>query len=203
MAEAGSPKLAPPGAGLPFFQRIVLRYLVFPRYSRKMTWERSQRFFEKEGRRILEIAARLRPEDVNRRVLVKPMTGIEDSSRFWSVAMVMEHLTIVGGQIADGLVDLTHGRVPDKKADTAAVKPFENARSDVILPRYRDFLKDFERRTTEEMGDRDAGLKFLHPWFGRLNPRQWMALAAVHQMIHRKQAEEIAKAFLADPSPRP
>lgn len=196
MTDPSMPRLAAPGAGLPFLQRIVLRYFVFPRYSRKMTWEGSQKFFEKEGRKILEIAGGLRPEAFNRRVLIKPTPGIEDSSRFWSVAMVLEHLVIVGSQIADGVVQLTHGQIPDKKADTATVKPFENAPAAVILPRYQGFLQDFARRTTEEVRDREAKVKFLHPWFGMLDPRQWMALAAVHQRIHRKQAEAIVKGLV-------
>lgn len=191
------PKLAAPGAGLPWWQLLLLRYFVFPRYSKKMTWESSQAFFEREGQKILRIARTLKPEDLIKRVLVKPMVGIEDSSRYWSVAMVMEHLTIVGDQIADGVVQISKGRRPEKKADVAAVKPGGDIPADKAVERYQGFMGLFLKKTSDPAINRSSSEKFLHPWFGPLDARQWMALSAVHQQIHRKQAEAIQAGLLA------
>ncbi len=141
----------------------------------------------------MRMARSLKNNQINQRVLVKPMIGIEDSSRYWSVAMVMEHLIIVGTQMADGVVEMTHGRDPKKKADVAAVKPVENLPADTIIPQYQRFLTSFLQKTTKEIGDKASDKKFLHPWFGHLNARRWMAIAAIHQQIHRKQAEAVAK----------
>ena len=51
----------------------------------------------------------LSAEQLQRRVLVKAPMGIEDSSRYWSASMVLEHLIEVGSRIAVGIVELTHG----------------------------------------------------------------------------------------------
>ncbi len=193
MNQPAPPKLAAPGAGLPLWQLIALRYFFFPRYVKKMTWESSQVFFKKQGDNILGIARALNPESLTQQVLVKPIIGIEDSSRYWSVSMVMEHLIIVGTQMADGIIEMTHGRVPKKEANTATVKPFENRPAAVIIPKYQDFLENFLKRTTQGIGDRQSEQRFLHPWFGPLKASQWIALAAIHQQIHHKQAVAITK----------
>ena len=36
-----------------------------------------------------------------------------------------------------------------------------------------------------------TGARFPHPWFGPLDSRRWVALAAAHHRIHRRQARKI------------
>ena len=186
-----APRLAPPGAGIPFFQKMILRYFIFPRYSKKMTLETAQDFFKREGEKILAKARELPAEKITEKVLVKPMPGLEDSSRYWSVSMAMEHLIIVGSQIAGGIVDLGLGKFPQKKADTATVKPFENKSAEKIISEFEAFIKTFLEKTTRDVVNREAPQTFAHPWFGPLNAKKWMALAAIHQQIHRKQIQAI------------
>jgi hypothetical protein len=38
-------------------------------------------------------------------------------------------------------------------------------------------------------------LTYPHPWFGPLNAQQWLAFAAPHENIHRKQIEAIIARF--------
>ena len=58
---------------------------------------------------MIALAEPLSAEQLQRRVLVKAPMGMEDSSRYWSAAMVLEHLIEVGSRIAVGIVELTHG----------------------------------------------------------------------------------------------
>jgi hypothetical protein len=62
--------------------------------------------------------------------------GIEDSSRYWSAAMVLEHLIEVGSRIATGVVELTHGQAASVKADIADVKP-KGQNNEGIVSAYR------------------------------------------------------------------
>src|SRR5712671_4616375 len=88
------PKLAPPGAGLPRSELLIGRWLFALRRatgSRESCNARFQR--ERETIRAL-----VRPLDVDfaaRRVLIERPRGLEDSSRFWSVWMTLDHLRIV------------------------------------------------------------------------------------------------------------
>jgi len=110
------PKLDRPGAGLPFLELFISRYWVLPRAYRRMTWEHADASFQKQGRILVDMARPLSAGQMQRQVLIDRVTGIEDSSRYWSPSMVLEHLIIVGSQVMRGIVELSRGNVP-------AVKP--------------------------------------------------------------------------------
>jgi hypothetical protein len=52
----------------------------------------------------------------------------------------------------------------------------------------------FRHRMEEEVGDRDAGARFDHPWFGALAAYQWICFTPFHQTIHIKQVRRILSA---------
>ncbi len=182
--------LAPPGAGLPAWQAWFLRYLAFPLVCRTTSWDQAQARFQQEGRRILELIGPLTHDQLQQRVLIKAPIGIEDSSRYWSAAMLLEHLIEVGSRVAVGIVELTNGTPVTVKADIADVKP-RGGKTAQIIEDYRQFLDDYDRMVAEDAGDRLSPATHAHPWFGNLSAHQWICLGAVHQSIHRKQLARI------------
>ena len=182
--------LAPPGAGLPALQAFALRHLIFPAYCLTTSWDKALTSFQAEGQKLIALVESLPADQLQQRVLIKAPMGIEDSSRYWSAAMVLEHLIEVGSRIAVGVVELTNGSTVTVKADIADVKP-EGGKGTEIIEDFRQFLDDYARMVTEEAGDRKSKSRHPHPWFGKLNAHQWMCLGAVHQSIHRKQMERI------------
>jgi hypothetical protein len=189
--ETNEPKLAPPGAGIPFGQKVFVRYWFLPRYVRQRDWQTRQRIFRKHGERVLGLLATQSPEALTRRVLVAPMAGLEDSSRYWSVAMAVEHLLIVGSLQARAIRELSRGQVPAGEADTAAVKPQGGIELDTLRPKFTAFLDDFDALISTGLGDRASRTRFRHPWFGPLTAAGWHALSALHQGLHRRQCEAI------------
>lgn len=185
-----TPQLQKPGAGLPFFEALLLRF-AFPRYARKMNWDEAQRLFDKEGEKILALVRPLDNEVLGRRVLIPRIRGLEDSSRFWSVAMTLEHIVIVGQQLEYAIVMLSKGELPDGKADIAAVKPKGLDEPGQAVRSFEAFVEQFRESMNTKVGDRDSRLTFRHPWFGMLNAFQWHFLAAGHQNLHRKQIQLI------------
>jgi hypothetical protein len=139
---------------------------------------------------VLALAKPLSPRQLRQRVLVKAPLGIEDSSRYWSAAMVLEHLIEVGSRVATGIVELTQGREVTVKADIADVKP-RGGKGAEILDDYKAFLGDYARTLDEDVGDRKSRDTHAHPWFGDLNAHHWACLGALHQSIHRRQIERI------------
>ncbi|HEX5036310.1 MAG TPA: hypothetical protein VFX30_04055 [bacterium] len=186
-------RLAAPGAGLPFLEYLVSRYYWFPKFCKSTTWDQAHALFQKQGARLLAIARELPEGQRTIRVLIPRVPGIEDSSRHWSVAMVLEHLMIVGKLMGEGIVELTHGRIPDWDISTADVKPRGGLEGSVVIADYEKFLKRFEQQVMTEAGDRASGARLKHPWFGRLNAHQWLCLAGAHQKVHRVQGERIRK----------
>lgn len=190
MDAQSPPKLDRPGAGLPWYEWLIARYWSFPRFCRRTDWAQADEIFAREGRKILEMVEPLDDARLRRPVLIDRLPGIEDSSRFWSPAMVLEHLDIVGTLMTQAVVELTNGRIPQGKADVAAVKP-KGAEGGDPVGAFRDFLNAIRDRLAREVGDRRSTARFLHPWFGPLDAHQWHCLLAAHQAIHRRQLKAI------------
>ncbi len=187
--------LAAPGAGLPRLQAFVLRHVFFPAFCRTTSWEKALGLFLHEGERVAEAAQSLAPEALQTRVLIRAPMGIEDSSRNWSAAMVLEHLIEVGSRIATGVVELTHGQAVSVKADIADVKP-KGQNNEGIVAAYRVFLEDYQDRLVHQTGNRNAQNTAPHPWFGDLTPQRWVCLGAIHQQIHRRQMDRVIAGLL-------
>jgi hypothetical protein len=194
--ELENVRLAAPGAGLPFLEYLVSRYYWFPKFCRKTTWDQAHALFQKQGVRLLDLACSLAESQRTIRVLIPRIPGIEDSSRHWSVAMVLEHLVIVGSLMGEGIAELTHGRVPPWNISTADVKPRGEMGGTETIAKFEKFLKLFERQVMREAGDRDSKSRLKHPWFGMLSAHQWLCLAGAHQRVHRDQAERIRGALI-------
>ena len=171
----------------------VNRHIAFPLACKLMSWKNACEMFQREGWLILQMADMIPPEKIDQPVLIPRISGIEDSSRNWSPAMVMEHLMIVGRQICQGVISLSHGQKPTKKADIAAVKP-HGGHGREIIAEFRAFLSEYSSLIEERVGSHISRTTFSHPWFGELTAFQWLVLAAIHQRIHRRQLERILHA---------
>jgi len=83
-------------------------------YSKRFLVERSK---------IKSLYSNLTEDNAKARILIKRLPGLEDSSRYWSVYMTLDHLRIVNLSIADVITKLANGAKPKVAASTAAVKP--------------------------------------------------------------------------------
>ncbi len=193
MNRLKTPLLAAPGKGLPFLEHLIARYYALPKFWRASTWESALQLHERQGQKILALAKPLSEEQMQKRVLVHGIRGIEDSSRFWSVGMTIEHLIIVGNEMLDGMVLLSQGKVPNKVASIAAVKPKGENADRSIIAAYETFLNKYRDVLASGLQNRDSKTRFRHPWFGLMTAFQWHCLAAVHTHLHRKQIEAILK----------
>lgn len=188
-----SPTLAPPGLGLPWFQAAFGRYLWLPYLSATSSWEKCSQRLAHEQSRILAMVAPLNDERMTRRVLVSGIIGIEDSSRFWSPAMVLEHLVIVGDIVADIVVALTQGREPPHHVRIADLKPRGGQSPAEAVLEFRESMDRYSTRVRKEIGDRHAEKRWFHPWFGRMSAHQWHCLSGLHLGIHRRQLAAILR----------
>jgi hypothetical protein len=177
-------QLAPPGAGLPFFEMLLgrLGFLFF----RWMTSNQgASRMFLAEGRRMLEIVRTLDTQRAGQRVLIERIMGLEDSSRYWSAYMVLDHLRIVNGKITECLEDLSQGDPSLSVPGIAEVKPDPAAGPDVV-GRFEAGLQEYVSSAVNSLG-KPSSHQHTHPWFGALDMHGWHCLAAFHQRVHRKQ----------------
>lgn len=191
--QQSPPFLAPPGAGIPLVQRLALRYLVKPLKLRSVTFDEAERLWLEANAKLTKELGGIPRFDVTTRVLVPPQRGLEDSSRFWSVAMTARHLTIVGAGIEQLIVGLSEGRTDLPSADTAGVKPELERNHSAAIDEYLNLSRDFHTRLRSAVANKESAATHPHPWFGAMNLRQWYWLMSTHTQIHRKQIREICK----------
>jgi hypothetical protein len=118
------------------------------------------------------------------------LAGLEDSSRNWSVAMTLEHLIIVGEQMAVVQACLAHDEAPPVEVSTAAVKP-QGVLGDDAPDVYEAFSQQYLAET--DTMPRRSTATLAHPWFGPLDVHGWGVLASLHQSIHRRQIAAILR----------
>jgi hypothetical protein len=190
MSDSLEPKLAPPGAGLPKPELLIARLLFALRWrtGNRGTFNAS---FTREREVIRKLAGPLNAADAARRVLIRRVPGLEDSSRYWSVWMTLDHLRIVNRGITETIRKLTHGQAPERKASTAAVKP--SAQVTVEVASAYEKSCDALLETVASADNLKTKLRHAHPWFGPLNAFQWHAMAGSHMGIHRIQIERIVR----------
>lgn len=184
------PVLDRPGAGLPAPELWMARIL-FRNTLRKGSREDFLKRFELERGKIRELIVAIPREERGTRILIPRLRGLEDSSRFWSTWMTLDHLRITNQSFTRVVQALTSGQVPPGKADTAAVKPDPEVGSEIEAD-YENSCDAF-LETVNGVGELHTPLRYEHPWFGPLDAFAWTALAATHMGIHRAQIDRIGK----------
>lgn len=190
------PKLAPPGAGIPWPQGLVLKYFIAPFIAGRTNWSVSEERFDKLTIKILKELEGLNAVEQSTKVLVPPQAGLEDSSRYWSIAMVLEHLVIVGNGISYAISELTSDRLPQGTADTATVKPIGAISASQSVAEFKKFTQTDYKNLVSGLKNKNSKLRFRHPWFGMITAKQWFWVLAVHHRLHLKQIREIKKRLI-------
>jgi hypothetical protein len=188
-----APQLAPPGAGLPWYHNLMLRFYVGPFVAGRAKWTVSEQTFHKVNGRILKEIEGLTEKQLSTKILVPPQLGLEDSSRYWSIAMVLEHLVIVGEGITQGIMLLSNGKIPPVTVDIAAVKPIGAMSASESVNQFKSFCGEDFKKFLQQVGDKNSPLSLKHPWFGPFKTSQWFWLLGMHGALHLKQIREIKK----------
>jgi hypothetical protein len=189
------PKLDKPGAGLPIAEWFVAKYFILPKQLKLDTASAIQNF-DKESRKIEALCAGLSEEQLTTKCLVKRLPGLEDSSRYWSIAMVLEHLVVVHtlmGQVTVALATNSSALANAPKTGTADVKPSGIMSGAEALAAFEKVRVDVLASINAVDANANPDKKHPHPWFGPLNARQWLIFLSLHSNIHRRQIIAIAE----------
>ena len=178
------------GDGLPLLEGIFLKHMLFPLLKNFMTWDKALFIFEREGHKILNLVKDMSHEQLFARVLIPRKFALEDNSRYYSAAMVLWHLVYVGDAIEQGIIDLSLNREIGITVKIANFKPYVPIQDDIV-ELYASFLSDYRTCLDTHVGDKFASTTHIHPWFGALNPYEWLVMSMAHQFIHRRQLEAI------------
>ena len=188
MIMEAEPKLAPPGAGLPKVERFIAS-MMFKWLLLRGNRATFNAQFQREREAVRAFIQDCNAETGARRVLIRRVPGLEDSSRYWSVWMTLDHLRIMHDGFSRIIGALSKGVIPPGQASTAAVKPGLQI-TDAIVPEYEKSCDDL-LATVAAIPDLKTTAHFTHPWFGPLNAASWHAMGGFHLAIHREQIRRI------------
>jgi len=184
------PRLAPPGAGLPTIERLVAQAMIRWKAARTSR-EQAAIAFEAERVAILRLLDGQDPGAQAQPVLIKRLPGLEDSSRYWSLLMVVDHLRIVNREIAQVVADLGRGHRPDREASIAAVKPSPQV-THAVVAAFDHGCRAFAA-TVASVAELKTPLAFPHPWFGPMDAAAWHVMAGFHMQLHHRQMKCIVR----------
>ncbi|QKF66835.1 hypothetical protein AVENP_1281 [Arcobacter venerupis] len=182
------------GHGLPKIDAIFLKHIGFPILKTFISWDNAMKFFEYEGKEILNLVKDLPKDKLFKKVLIPKIFGIEDNSRYYSPAMVLWHLLYVGETLQEGIVSLSKNEKIDFTVKIENFKPFVQIDEDIV-EKYEKFLNNYKKFIERNIENKYINNCLSHPWFGCLNPHQWLVMSAIHQMVHKKQIKKILKAY--------
>lgn len=185
------PKLQAPGAGIPALELLIAKHFIFPKRFKTTSDQKAVADFQEESEKILKLARGLTAQQLSERRLIPRLRGLEDSSRYWSVAMAMEHLIIVGNGTRGIILALARNHTDLPKRGTADVKPSTALDALQTVDKFEEFTNTFVRSVEKVDFDKYPEARHPHPWFGPLTARQWLVFTAPHQVIHRQQIEAI------------
>lgn len=194
------PQLDAPGAGLPFFQGLMARWIFFPRMMRGYDGAASLAAFTRETDTIAALCEAMDEDAFFTRVLVDPIQGLEDSSRYWSAAMVLEHLLLCMRPMTQIAETLARGQGMNIRISTAAVKPKGGRATPKAewIRMFKDSAAECARHlsaiaTAPHVAHPAADAPRLdHPFFGAIPARGWVWVMGGHQITHRRQLAQIA-----------
>lgn len=192
------PKLAKPGSGLPIPLRWIARFMV-PYRAQKSNWNENAQRYSRYSQAIDEIVKSLTTDQLNQKILVDPIVGLEDSSRYWSIAMTLDHIMIVSTHISQVVSELSHDKIPAVEVRVENVKPPAQLHDLNIVAKFNRFWPVLI--SSISIGPDLNQTKLKHPWFGKLNAHQWFYILCMHQGIHLKQIKEISRQLGSAQSP--
>lgn len=197
MTDTSTPQLAPPGAGVPWVEQALGRRIVMPMMTALIPVEGLLKQVQLAASDVERLISGFDDTQLAQRHLIKRLAYLEDSSRYWSMAMTLEHMAIVNTDIARLIGLLLNGKGFDREVRTADVKP----QSKMSVQESKEFfvrsLQAVEKAVSGVNADQwRNSSKWSHPWFGSMQAKGWLVLAFIHTRLHTRQLLAI-KAQLA------
>ena len=180
--------LQPPGTGLPKLEKAFIKYILVPFAKYGLGWQSSRIWLNYEMRAITKMLSPLTKKAYHQRTLIDHHLGIEDDTRDWSIAMVIEHLVIVNTGIIEVIKTLGQEETVDMEIRIEDVKPHHGEHT---LTELRSLLDTYHQDYTPPK--HNSQMTKAHPWFVEFNDQEWNTFLAIHTWVHRRQIEAILK----------
>jgi hypothetical protein len=182
------PQLETPGSGLPPLELLIGK-VGFALYRSMNSRQGATARFKSESQQLISLATSVSEEVGRQRILIKRIMGIEDSSRFWSVFMVIDHLIIADKLAIKIIENLSQEQNFSQRITIEGIKP-QPERGKEVIDEFKQLVQDYIL-CLEQITHWHSSSAHAHPWFGPLNVHGWHCFMAFHHFIHRRQLHRI------------
>ncbi len=183
-----SPPLAPPGAGIPLWERLLIKTALPLMLKPQVNIAQWQNNFQTSRDKLLQAAERFTLHQRRKKFLINRFMGIEDSSRDWSPAQVISHVAIVDAAIANIVPQLAVGQTPSQPVSTADVKPAADVTWDGAIAQLQTATAALQAASQTDL---TQSITLAHPWFGPLTAWQWLQFSPIHHGVHLTQLKRM------------
>lgn len=190
------PQLEKHGRGLPSLELLIGK-VGFALYRSRSSRQGATARFKSESQQLISLASSVSEEVGKQRVLIKRIMGIEDSSRFWSVFMVLDHLLIADRLTIKIMESLSMEKEFTQEIRIEDIKP-QSARGKEVIDEFQCLITDYIL-CLEKITSWHSKQYHTHPWFGPLNAHGWHCFTAFHHFIHRRQLHRIIQTLSVSP----
>ena len=139
--------------------------VVFKTSAAVFSDRQASRLFRRDSVELLRLADDDESYDVFQILMIPRVIGIEDSSRNWSVMMVLEHLCLTNRDMLRIIKALVDGIVPRGEVDIAMYKPIARCRlrcAGSFHELTKDYIATIER-LLESRGNLETSLVIVIP----------------------------------------
>jgi len=180
--------LQAPGSGLPKFENLFIKTVLVPLGRLFLGWKSARVWLNMELKSIEKMIDGLSDDELYKQVLIDHILGIEDDTRDWSAALVIEHLAIVSAGIIQVIKTLTEEQPFDGPIRIEAVKPGKNT---VTIDELKQIIREYETFIPQ---NKNSKMTKSHPWFIEFNNKDWNTFLAIHTWVHKRQIKAILRA---------
>lgn len=194
MKFSKDPNLDEPGAGIGVAEMMFLKFYIQPFVMSRLDKIKSLESLSDGSRRIFDQIKVFKQDELTKRVLVKRPHFVEDSSRYWSAAMLCNHLRKVNGALAKAIEHSFTAKAGEGYNPVDRLKSVKPDLEKNVVQEIEALQQSIERIREAVQSQSELNLNSLqipHPWFGDLTHLQWVWFAGFHMKVHSRQLRQI------------
>jgi hypothetical protein len=192
----------PTASGLPWLERVMFEHVELPRLVARRPWHAARAAWFQTAHRSLDVVQAFTPSQLAQPVAIRRLPGLEPRSTRYAAGEVLEHLIIANDRIAEVIAHLRAGEPHPGLKRTDALRPQGRLPMAETPAAFEASLRELDARLARE--GTASRLRTPHPFFPKgLDAHEWLVLGWVHQVIHLKQLNAIARALCVNPPARP
>ncbi|NJM09603.1 MAG: hypothetical protein HC883_01495 [Bdellovibrionaceae bacterium] len=188
-----------PDVALPWHQQLVMRIYLGHFVAGSSVAEDNRKVYEAFSNKIIALASGIPFTLHSIRVLVPVQAGLLNDTRYWSIAMTLEHLIMIDKMAKEIIIRLALGQVPDLNVPVKSVAPTGKIEPEKVFEDYRLSVPLRLDEMDEAFIDSKCEVTAPHPIFGDFNARQWQWSMAARSFLRHRQLQNIRKGLVFDP----